>query len=259
MLKNFLTQIYDFRLVLYQLTWQQLIVRYRKTALGFLWTLLNPLINMTVIAIVFSMVMQLPLKEFVVFYFSGAIAYNLFSTSLQTGSNALIANESLLKKIYVPKQIFVLSNSLSILIDSLISAISLLVVLYLLGASLSWSLIYLPLAFVLLFLFSLGLTLVLSIVSIYLRDIPNILTHLLTIGFYLTPILYPLEKMPIKYQFLMEFNPMYYFVKSFRALIYEQALPSLQVVLFATILSIGTFLFGLVFFQKTSANTIYRL
>lgn len=259
MFKIFFTQTYSYKLVLYQLTWQQLTVRYRKTALGFLWTLLNPLINMTVIAVVFSMVMRLPLKEFIVFYFSGAIAYNLFSNTISSGANTLISSEALLKKIYVPKQIFVLSNSLSLLIDGLISACSLLLILYFLGVNFGPTLILMPVAFFLLFLFCFGLSLMLSVLSVYFRDIPNILTHLLAIGFYLTPILYPLEKMPSNFQAIMRFNPLYYFVKLFRSIVYEQAIPSVQLILLVISMSVITFLVGLVFFQKTQANTIYRL
>lgn len=259
MFKSFFTQIYSYRLVLYQLTWQQLTVRYRKTALGFLWTLLNPLINMSVIAVVFSMVMRLPLKEFIVFYFSGAIAYNLFSNTVSSGATALINSEALLKKIYVPKQIFVLSNSLSLLIDGLISAFSLLLILYFLGVSFGPTIVLVPLVFAILFLFCFGLSLILSVFSVYFRDIPNILTHLLAIGFYLTPILYPLEKMPLNFQAIMKFNPIYYFVKLFRSVIHEQTIPSLQLVLFVSVMSVVTFLVGLIFFQKTQANTIYRL
>jgi ABC-type polysaccharide/polyol phosphate export permease len=255
----FFDGIYRYRLVLTQLVWQQLTLRYRRTSLGFLWTLLNPLLTMTVTSIVFSMIMRWPIKSFAVFLFSGLVPWIFFSSCIAQGAQALLNNESLIKKVYVPKQIFVVSVALGLLIDAIFSSVALFLMVLAIGAPLTWALIILPLNFLLLFLFSLGLALVLSVLTVYFRDLPNIVGVLLQTGYYLTPILYPLSMVPERFRWMFNLNPMTAFVGIFRAPIYEGLFPPQDAYFIVTTLAMVSLLFGIFVFRKFDRYVIFRL
>jgi ABC-type polysaccharide/polyol phosphate export permease len=118
---TFFSELYGNRNVLQQLIAQQLILRYRRTLLGYLWTLINPLLMMSVMAVVFSTLFKADLKTFAVFLFAGMIPWNFFSSVVTQSGTAFINNESLIKKIYLPKAIFPLSIAFALLVDSLLS------------------------------------------------------------------------------------------------------------------------------------------
>lgn len=251
--------LYRYRLVLTQLVWQQLTLRYRRTSLGFLWTLLNPLLTMVVTSIVFSMIMKWSLKSFAIFLFSGLVPWILFSNCLAQGAQALLNNEGLIKKVYVPKQVFVVSVTAGILIDAIFSAVALFLMALAIGAPLSWSLIILPINFLLLFLFSLGLALSLSVATVYFRDLPNIIGVLLQMGYYLTPIIYPISMVPEKYRWIFNLNPMTGFVEIFRMPIHEGILASMDSYLLVALLAIVSFVFGVFIFRRYDKYIVFRL
>lgn len=259
MINWFFSGLYQFRLVLTQLVWQQLTLRYRRTALGFLWTLLNPLLTMTVTSVVFSMIMKWPLKSFVVFLFSGLVPWAFFSSCLSIGNQVLLGNEALIKKVYVPRQVFVVSITFALLIDALFSTISLFLIVFVIGAPLGFSLLLLPLNFLLLYFFSLGLTLILSVASVYFRDLPNVVAVVLQAGYYLTPIIYPISLVPEKYRWFFEANPMTYFINVFRLPIYEGLFPSLENYAIVIFMSLLSFIFGVYVFRRFDRYIVFRM
>ena len=171
---TFATELYGSRNVLSQLVAQQVILRYRRTALGYLWTLINPLLMMSIMAVVFSILFKADLKTFAVFLFAGMIPWNFFSSVVTQSGTSFISNEGLIKKIYLPKVIFPLSIAFASLIDSLLSFLALFAIILALGGMFSWSLLFLPISFVLLFLFTMGLGLIMSIATVFFRDLQHI-------------------------------------------------------------------------------------
>lgn len=259
MINWFFSGIYKYRLVVVQLVWQQLTLRYRRAALGFLWTLLNPLLTMVVTSVVFSMIMKWPLKTFVVFLFSGLVPWMFFSNCLSIGNQVLLVNEALIKKVYIPRQVFVVSITAALLIDALFSALSLLLIVIFLGAPLGWSLLVLPVNFIILYVFSLGITLVLSVFAVYFRDLPNVVTVVLQIAYYATPILYPASMVPENYKWIVDLNPLSSFINIFRLPIYEGVLPSLENYGIAVLLALTTFVLGLAIFRKFDRYVVFRM
>lgn len=154
---SYLLELYDSRNVLFQLVAQQLILRYRRTALGYLWTLINPLLMMSVMAVVFSNLFKTDLKSFAVFLFAGMIPWNFFSSTVTQSCSSYINNEGLIKKVYLPKLIFPLSVAISLLIDSLLSFFALFIIIIALDGTFSWSLLMLPIGFALIFFSHWGL------------------------------------------------------------------------------------------------------
>lgn len=259
MFSVFYKELYQYRLVLKQLIWQQLTMRYRRTALGFFWTLLNPLLTMIVTSVVFSMIMKWPLKTFAIFLFSGLVPFTLFSSCLSQGMQALLNNESLIKKIHIPKQIFVISISVSLLVDAVFSTICLFIIALAIGAPFTASLFVLPVNFILLFAFALGLALALSIATVSFRDLPNIVAVGLQAAYYLTPIIYPMSFVPESYRWLVSLNPLALFVEIFRMPLYEGAVASSNVYVQVTTLAILSMVFGIYIFKKHDRYVVYKL
>ena len=147
MFNSFFNDLVKYKTVLGQLVKQQVTLRYRRTIFGFLWTLLNPLLNMIVIATVFSIVLKFQIRDYSIFLFSAIIPWTMFSNTIAQCSQSLIMNESLIKKIYLPKQLFITANAFSVLIDSFLSTICLFIIALLFGAKLSFALLFLPFSF----------------------------------------------------------------------------------------------------------------
>lgn len=254
-----LVELYGSRNVLQQLIAQQLILRYRRTVLGYLWTLINPLLMMSVMAVVFSTLFKADLKTFAVFLFAGMIPWNFFSSVVTQSGAAFINNEGLIKKIYLPKAIFPLSIACTLLIDSLLSFIALFVIILALGGTLSWSLLFLPISFLLLFLFAMGFGLLMSIATVFFRDLQYVIAIAMQGLFFLTPVLYKHDALMGKVAWLVGLNPVTPFIALFRVPLIEATLPSGQVLLQVTTISVVTMAVGLFVFLRNEKKIVFRL
>lgn len=252
-------ELQKFAPVLRQLVRQQLILRYRRTALGYLWTLINPLLMMSVTAIVFATLFKVELKTFAIFLFAGMIPWNFFNSAVVQSSTAFISNESLIKKIYLPKLLFPLSVSLGILIDSFLSFIALFLIIILLGGALSWSLIFLPIAFMLLFFFTFGLALIISVATVFFRDLQYIMTVAMQALFFLTPVIYNKQMLAGKIAWLVSMNPVASYIELFRAPLVEAMFPSLSVIINAIFFALLSMAFGVAIFIRYEKKVVFRL
>lgn len=258
-MQKFLKELLESRLVISQLVNQYVTLRYRRTVLGFLWTLVNPLLTMTITSIVFSMMMRIPIQSFVIFLFAGLIPWTLFSNCILQGGGAIIENEALIKKIYIPKQVFVVSRAASLFIDALLSFFVLSLIAIAIGAKITSALFFVPIAFILVLVFSLGLSLAMAVLTVFYRDAQYVIGIVLQAGYYLSPIIYPLSIVPEKYHVFFQWNPMYYFIELFRFPIYLGIMPSMDIIYTAGILSAVCLTFGVWVFRKFDSSLIFRL
>ena len=252
-------EVYERRNVVSRLVAQQLTLRYRRTALGYFWTLINPLLMMSVMAVVFSTLFKADLKTFAIFLFAGMIPWNFFSSVVVQSGTAFINNEGLIKKIYLPKAIFPLTTALALLIDSILSFFALFLIILILGGTLSWALLFLPISFLILFVFAFGVGLVTSIATVFFRD----LQHVMVIGmqglFFLTPIFYRPESLTGKIGWLIELNPVTPFISLFRSPLLDGNLPNTTVLLQASLLSALAMVVGLTVFLSQEKKIVFRL
>jgi len=256
---TFLTELYSSRSVLSQLVSQQLILRYRRTLLGYLWTLINPLLMMSVMAVVFSTLFKADLKTFAVFLFAAMIPWNFFSSVVTQSGTAFINNEGLIKKIYLPKVIFPLSITFALLIDSLLSFLALFAIILAIGGTLSWSLLFLPISFALLFVFALGLGLIMSVATVFFRDLQHVILIAMQGLFFLTPILYKHDALTGNIAWLVGINPVTPFIALFRVPLIEATLPSGPVLLQVVTISACAMAIGLFVFLRQEKNIVFRL
>jgi ABC-type polysaccharide/polyol phosphate export permease len=253
------TEIQASRNVLWQLITQQLILRYRRTVLGYLWTLVNPLLMMSVMATVFSTLFKADLKVFAIFLFVGMIPWNFFNSVVTQSCTAFIHNEGLIKKIYLPKVIFPLSITFALLIDSLLSFVALFFIILVLGGSLSWSLLFLPVSFVLLFVFAFGVGLIVSVATVFFRDLQHVILIAMQGLFFLTPILYKHDALAGKVAWMVSLNPVTPFIALFRAPLIDATLPSGATLLQSVTIALGTIAFGLIVFLRQEKKIVFRL
>ena len=257
---NHLSELQASHAVLWQLVRQQLILRYRRTALGYLWTLISPLLMMSVTAIVFATIFKMSLKNYAVFLFAGMIPWNCFSSIITQSAESFINNEGLIKKIYLPKIIFPLSISLGILIDSALSFIALFFIIFCIGGQLSWALLFIPIAYLLLFFFSFGITLITSIATVFFRDLQHVILIIMQAWFFLTPVMYKNEALAGgKLAWLVGLNPLVPFIEMFRAPLYSATLPGSTTIAGAAVLALGALSIGLLFFLFQEKKIVFRL
>ncbi len=255
----FFTEVIANRNVLLQLVFQQLILRYRRTTLGYLWTLINPLLMMSVMALVFATLFKTDLKSFAVFLFAGMIPWNFFNSVVTQSGSSLINNEGLIKKIYLPKAIFPLSITFALLIDSMLSFLALFAIILVIGGSLSWAVLFIPVSFLLLFFFAFGIGLIMSIATVFFRDLQHVILIVMQGLFFLTPILYRHDALAGKVGWLVALNPVVPFIELFREPLYHAVLPSTDVMMQALVISFSAMVGGLCVFRSQEKKIVFRL
>lgn len=238
---------------------QALTVKYKRSALGFLWSLLNPMATMIISSIVFGSIMRFKLQDFVVFLYAGMLPWGFFGSSVDQCGISILNNEGFIKKIYIPKIVFPLSTSLALFINMLFSMVALFLFMIVLGAKITPALLFLPIAFLILFMWTFGISLFVAAINVYFRDMQYIMGVVLNAWYYITPILYPMDVIPENLQMLFRINPAYYIVDMFRAPIYYNCLPSMTHFLIATVCSVIVFFVGLSYFYAKEHDFVYRL
>lgn len=257
-LRNFREMI-KYRYVLYNLINTNLRARYRRSIIGFFWTLLNPLFTMTILAVVFSTIYKLPFADFGIYIFSGMLPWSLISNGILNGTMSIVGAEGYLKKVYVPKIIFPLATIGVESVNFLFSLISLSVLALFLGAKISWGLLFLPFALLVTVLFALGIILIVSIVNVYFRDLFHILQIIFIGLFYLVPIVYKQEFFDGRLSVVLRINPFVYFIELFHEIIYEARIPSATLWLTCCALMMISMIVGVLVFRYKEKEIIYRL
>jgi ABC-2 type transport system permease protein len=207
-------------------------VRYRRSAIGFLWTMLQPLLMMLVLRTVFSSLFQAKSAEvpqnYAIYALAGINFWNFFSQSIVASMNSLRGNAQLLQKLPVPKAVFPLATVLSGLINLLFALLPLFVLLIVTGHPLTPALLFLPISIFIAALFTLGAGLLLSPLAVFFSDVVELIGVLLMLLFYLTPVIYPKDIVPEKLRWVVRFNPIRSILEVFRDPIYQGEVPPLS-------------------------------
>lgn len=235
--------------LLRELVHRDLTVRYKRSFLGFFWTMLHPLLLMLIFLVVFSSLFRAQTRHYETYFLSAYIAWNFFS---QTVVNAMVSvawNGPLMKRVRVPPSIFTLSTILSGMVNLGLSLIVLLVIMLAVGAPLSLNLWFLPISLLVLGVFTFGVSLGLTAVSVFFGDVREMVQAALPALMYLTPIIYPLAVVPERYRLPIKLNPLVYIVEIVRDPIYYGILPSPTTLLLAVVLAFGALAIGWTIFR----------
>jgi ABC-2 type transport system permease protein len=233
-------------------------VRYKRSLLGIIWTLLNPLLTMLVLTLVFSNVFRITIQHYPAYALSGLIIWNFFANTTSISMQGLISSGGLLNRIYVPKSIFTVSAIGSELINLTLSLIPLFAIALVIGMKIEPAVLVMPLAVILLVIFALGVGLILATAAVYFADIVPFYSVILTLWMYSTPIIYPPEILPSQFAWILKFNPMYYFVMLFRRPLYEGTVPPLNEWLLGALFALSAFIIGGLIFTAKSKEYAYR-
>ena len=214
--------------LLEQLVSRNFNTKYRQSVLGVLWSFLNPLLTMAVQYIVFSQLFRSDIAHFPVYLLSGIILFGFFTECVSLGMDSIVMNGPLITKVAMPKVIFPLSRSLSSLINLVISLVPLLVIMLISGAPFTPALLLMPAVIALLFLFALGMTLLLCTMNVFFRDVRFLWSVVSLLWTYATPIFYPISIIPEGWRTLFQCNPMYQFIDCLRTITIGGAAPSMS-------------------------------
>lgn len=248
-----------YRELIFQFVARAIKTRYKRSLLGVVWTLLNPLLTMIVLTIVFSQLFKITIANFPVYVLSGQLVWIFFSNTTSSAMSEMLFSGELLKRIYVPKSIFAMAAVGTGLVNLLFSLIPLILIALLLGVKINFALLTWVLAIILISGFALGLGLLLSTATVYFADMLPVYNVVLTIWLYATPIIYPLEIVPQPWQGLFRFNPLYYYVELFRTPLLSGVVPGFDIWFPAIGFTLGMFILGALVFASKSSEYAYRM
>jgi len=201
--------------------------RYRKSILGVLWSLLNPLLTMLVMTLVFSYFFRFEIEHFPVYLLSGMIIFSFFNESTTLAMNSIIASEGIIKKIYVPKYVFPLSRVVSSLVNLLFMLIAFILVFLFSSAPFHWTIFLIPIPIIYTFVFSLGVAMLISSLAVMFRDITYLYGVFTLLLMYFTPIFWPVSMLSPQIAPIIGLNPLFQFVNYFRELALWGNIPGL--------------------------------
>jgi lipopolysaccharide transport system permease protein len=250
---------YRYRELILNFVIRDLKSRYKGSVLGYVWTLLDPLLMMLVYVLIFSVVVRIKVANYPIFILTGIIPWLFFSNSITRAMSSLRENASLMMKIYFPREVFPISQVTSGIIEFALMLLILIPFLFLYHVPLGWRLLALPGILIVQILLVVGVSLVLSILVAYLKDVANFMTAFLRIWFYMTPILYPVTMVPVKYQFFFFLNPMTIIVCLYRWAILGAEIPDVGMIAIGILLSLLFFIVGVWFFSINESDVIKRL
>ena len=266
MIKSLLSNFKRYSFLMSQLISRDFKVKYKRSVLGVLWSILQPILMMTVMAIVFSQMFKFKVEgiNYLVYLMTGIIMFNYFSDATNNAMTSVVFNFGLINKVYIPKYIFPIAKCLFSGINFVLTLIPWFAIILLSYVGLGeytchlniWY-ILIPYIFICLFLFSLGIGIILSCVSVFLRDMFYIYSIILTIWNYLTPVFYSIEILPTKLQTIFKLNPLYLYITGVRSIVLTGQRPSLIQLGSMALVSVVTLLIGLVVFRKKQDKFIY--
>ena len=246
-----LKELYSYREMIFSLVRKELRGRYKGSVLGFLWTFINPLLQLLVYTLVFSVIMRMGIDRYYLFLFVALIPWIFFSASLTGGSGSILASKDMVKKIYFPREIMPISYVTSAFVNMLLSFVVIFVVVLVSGMGVNpVALLYLPVIMLVEYVLALGIALLASALTVYFRDLEYILGIIAMAWQFLTPVMYSSDLVPENLLPIWKLNPMTPVIEAYRQILYYKEVPHLDTLLNASILGIVTLVVGYVVFRK---------
>lgn len=239
-----------YRWLLQELIIKDLKIKYRRSVLGYLWSVLNPLMMMAIMTIVFSQMFRFDIPNYPVYVLSGHLLYGFYSEATSVGMRSILWGAALMKKVYLPKYIFPLSRVLSSFTTMMFSMVALIIVMVVTGSGFHRTAVLLPELFFSFLVFSVGMSLVLSVLIVFFRDMEHFYSVFLTALCYLTPIFYPMGLLPEWVRELLRYNPLCSYLEFFRKIMLYGVWPSAEEHLMCAGFALAALLCGLYIFRE---------
>ncbi len=252
-------EVFQSREVLRNLVLRDLKLKYKGTVFGYLWSLLNPVLQLAVLTAVFSGILKVGTDDYLRFLFPGVLGWSFFQTTVLVGATSFVDNQGLMRKIEVSKVLFPLSNLCVRSVDFAVALVPLTAVGVLLGISIGPSFALVPVAAALLGLFAFGLSIVAAVAFTYFRDLQYLLGVVFQLGYFLTPVLYPLPALPPEYRSFAEVNPVYLELRLLQQIVSSGTIPPASEWLIATVVALISVMVGLWVLRSHEGDLVFRL
>lgn len=250
--------IYFYDLI-HELVLRDLKLRYRRSVLGLLWTLLNPLVQLLVLNLIFSLVLPLNIPNYTIFLFTGLLAWNWFQASLYTGTGSIVDNRELIRRPGFPAAVLPVVTVVSNFIHFLLALPILLIFMLLSGLQVSSAFLILPVIFAIQFILILGLIYFTAAIQVTFRDTQYLLGVFLFLGFYLTPIFYDSSAIPSQWQTLYHLNPMVTIIDAYRSVFMYGEIPAGPPLMLVGLASIAIYWITFQVFRHASYHFVEEL
>ncbi|WP_440945414.1 ABC transporter permease [Methanosarcina sp. T3] len=254
MIVKHLKELYGYRNLIWQLAWSEFKLRYKNSILGYFWSLLEPMLMLLVLYVVFSNLMKVQVEYYQLFLLLGIILWGFMSRATTIGMFSIVGKPNMVKKIYFPRDIFVISSCITALLMSIFESLIFIMFMLFFRVPISINLVYTPFILVCLFIVSLGLALALAALNVYYRDVQFIWQVLLQIGYFATPILYTIDIFPENLQKFVLLNPIARVLTSARDTIIYSSPAKTEDLLFMALSSIVFLLIGYVIFSRLESR-----
>ena len=249
--------VLDYRDLVVELVKRELKVRYRRSAMGFVWTMLQPLMMMAVLHIAFSTAFRFNVANYPVYVLSGVLFWNFFSQGIVTSMNSLRGNAGLIQKLPVPIAVFPLATVIAGLVNLVFALVPLLGVLVVTGHPLHASLLFLPVAILIAGVFTLGAGLLLAPLSVFFYDVVEMVGGVMTALMFLTPVMYPMQIVPEKWRWVVRYNPVRSILEIFRDPLFYGKVPPIEHITVAVGVSLIAFVVGVLAFRRARHRINY--
>ena len=256
---SFIQQMEQYKPLMHELVVRDLKIKYRRSVLGYVWSLLNPLLMMAVMTVVFSYMFRFAIPNYPLYLICGQTLWTFFNESTSMAMHSVLVNGALIRKVYIPKYIFPISRVLSCFVTMSFSLLAILIVMLFTRVPFSWAMLLIPVPLLLLLVFCMGIGMVLSALSVYFRDIVHLYGVLTMIWMYVTPIFYPISALPEEVAKYITLNPLFHYISFFREIVLAGAVPAAATWLNCLISSVVAFVVGLWSFHKLQRNFILHV
>lgn len=253
-------ELWEYREMIFSLVKRDLKSKYKGSVLGFFWMILNPLLQLCVYTVVFSVIMKMNIDKYYLFMFVAFIPWIFFSTCLSGGTSAVFGQQDMVKKIYFPREVLPISFTISQFVNMLLSFLVILIVVFFSGIKISiQAFLCLPVIMIVEFILCLGITYITSALDVYFRDLGYIMNIVSMALVYLTPVFYSETMVPEKYLKLFYLNPMTSIVIGYRDILYYGRMPKLTDLRLATGIGLIVLVMGHIIFLKLQKHFIEEL
>lgn len=245
--------------VIQELVAREIRRKYSRSKLGIIWSVLNPLLSMAVLSLIFSTMFRKSIENYPVYYLTGFLIWNFFTTATNTAMTALADNQMLILQVKLPRSVFPLARVCTAFVNYLYSLIAYLCILLFYRIPFTWHMLLYPVIVAMVFFFALGLSYILSVLYVFFGDVKHLYSVLLTLWMYLSALFYPLELLPEGMQVLIWQNPVYNFIAAARDCILYGRMPGAAVWTRMILWSLGVFLAGTWIFRESQNRIVQKL
>ncbi len=250
-----LKEIWQYRFMIISLVQRELRGRYKGSALGFLWTFINPLCQVIVYTVVFSIIMRSGLDKFYMFAITGMIPWLAFDGSMRVGCVSIRHRGDMINKIYFPREVLPIASTLTNFVNMMFCFVIVFIAIFVSGLGANWkALLFLPLVILIEFVMSLGFSLMISAITVYFRDMEHIVGVMMMMWIYLTPVLYPITSIPEKLRWLFKLNPMTFIIECYHSILYWKNIPTINILGYSAIGALISLALGALIFYKLEPN-----